>query len=190
MRQIHKEDKLYVAELTPKAREGYLMEMRRSGTFIQNTKSLAIAFAHQGKNRLQNTLGCMVGITESEGINQLPQDEGMQYDLVAIYNVAEHLDKDELPVFFQYVKKHLLPMGCVMIVIEKGEVVKHIDTMRWRQVLKKQGFCVERLVRWQRPPLNNWDNSRNAGKKLSPIISHIPLLRDFFAQSISILLSE
>ena len=189
MQRSHREEKLYFANFNAKTREGYLRHMLSYDFIPQGGKILAIAYGHRGKLRINNALGCMVPIEEVASVKEMQQPAVGEYSMVAVYYVVEHLAAEELALFFQHIKKLLLPTGGIMVVLDWQGKHGHDCIKNFRQSCRRQGLTVERTILWRRQPINSWDHSTDAGKTLSPLVAHLPLLRSISACSASFLLS-
>ena len=188
MRQIHKDDKLFLAEGNTDICEGYVRYAKRYDLFPKRSKMLAIAFGHEGKVRICNAIGYMKTITEAESLDKLPEAAAGEYNFIAAYYVAEHLDDGELPKFFQHVKGLLLAGGSLMVVVnlKEGKGVM-------QQVLRtceEQGMQLVQRDFWRSEPLNHWDRLTDKGRPLPSWMQGIPLLRRWMSCSVSMLFTE
>ena len=188
MRQDHKDDKLFLAEGNTDICEGYVRYAKRYDIFPKRSKMLAIAFGHEGKVRICNAIGYMKPLTEAESLDKLPEDAAGEYNFIAAYYVAEHLDDGELPKFFQHVKGLLLAGGSLMVVVnlKEGRGVM-------QQVLREceeQGMRLVQRDFWRSEPLNHWDRLTDKGRPLPSWMQGIPLLRRWMSCSVSMLFTE
>lgn len=189
MQQQHRDDKLFVATFSTRTREGYLKDVLRYENISPKDKILAIAFGHQGKERLCNALGYMVPLQEFPSADELANPDGERYGLVVVYHVFENLGSEERTLFFQHLKELLLPAGGCLAVINTKGGQKYMGIRHFHHLCREHGFIAEHTTRWKQPPLNSWDHSTDAGKQLSPLLRNIPLLRDALPCSASVLIS-
>lgn len=188
MRQDHRDDKLFLAESDTDICEGYVRYAKRYDLFPKRSRMLAVAFGHEGKVRICNAIGYMKSITEADSLDKLPEVAAGEYNFIAAYYVAEHLDDGELPKFFQHVKGLLLAGGSLMVVVN----VKEGMTAQ-KQVLREcegQGMRLVQRVFWRSEPLNHWDRLTDKGRLLPSWMQRIPLLRQWRACSVSMLFTE
>lgn len=188
MRQETKEDKLYVTECDTDICEGYLRHMKRCGTFPKRSRMLAVAFGHEGKLRICNAIGYMKTIREASSLNALPEAAAGEYNLVAVYYVAEHLDDGELPQLIQHVKRLLLPDGSLMAVVDLKKSRKVLKSLR--RECEALGFSEVQADHWRSEPLNHWDRLTDKGRPMASWMQRIPLLRRWRACSVSMLFTE
>lgn len=111
MRQVNKDDKLFLTESDTDICEGYVRYAKRYDLFPKRSKMLAVAFGHEGKVRICNAIGYMKSITEADSLDKLPEVAAGKYNFIAAYYVAEHLDDSELPLFFIILRDCYLPAG-------------------------------------------------------------------------------
>jgi len=183
MRQTHTDDKFFLTTIDGGIHEGYLRRMRRSDAFPKEGAMLAVAFGHDGKIRLGNALGHMRTFLESNTLEGIPAVAAGPYSLVAAYYVAEALDETELSTMIQHIKRLLLPGGSLMVVtrLEKGVV------NRLRGECTRLGLHEVQADFWRTEPLNTWDQRGDDGRLLSPLAQRIPPLRNWRAQTASLL---
>ena len=188
MRQILKDDKLFLAENDTDICEGSVRYAKRYDLFPKRSKMLAVAFGHEGKVRICNAIGYMKPLAETESLDKLPEVAAGEYNFIAAYYVAEHLDDGELPKFFQHVKGLLLAGGSLMVVVnlKEGKGVM-------QQVLREgegQGMRLVQRDFWRSEPLNHWDRLTDKGRPLPSWMQRIPLLRRWMSCSVSLLFAE
>ena len=188
MRQDHKDDKLFLAENDTDICEGYVRYAKRYDLFPKRSKMLAIAFGHEGKVRICNAIGYMKPITEAESLDTLPEVAAGEYNFIAAYYVAEHLDDGELSLMIQHIKGLLLAGGSLMVVVnlKEGRGVM-------QQVLRECEGRGMRLVQrdfWRSEPLNHWDRLTDKGRPMVSWMQRIPLMRRRMACSVSMLFTE
>lgn len=182
MRQMHTDDKFYLAIIDRKTPEGYLKRMKSSGVLPEGDM-IAVAFGHDGKIRLGNALGHMRTFLESNTLEGIPAVAAGPYSLVAAYYVAEALDETELSTMIQHIKRLLLPGGSLMVVtrLEKGVV------NRLRCECTRLGLNEVHANFWHTEPLNTWDSRGDEGRLLSPLAQRLPLLRRWRAKTASLM---
>ena len=188
MRQYDKDDKLFLAESNTDICEGYVRYAKRYDLFPKRSKMLAVAFGHEGKVRICNAIGCMKPLTEAESLDKLPEAATGEYNFIAAYYVAEHLDDGELTLMIQHIKGLLLAGGSLMVVVnlKEGKGV----TQQVLSECKEQGMQLVQRDLWRSEPLNHWDRLTDKGRPLPSWMQHIPLLRRWRACSVSMLFTE
>ena len=181
MRQTHTDDKFFLTTIDGGIHEGYLRRMRRSDAFPKEGAMLAVAYGHDGKIRLGNALGHMKTFTEAGSLEEVSTAAAGKYSLVAAYYVAEALD--EPATIIQHIKGLLLHGGSLMIVVrlEKGLL------NRLRGECTRLGLHEVQADFWRTEPLNTWDQRGDDGRLLSPLAQSCSLLRNWRAQTASLL---
>lgn len=188
MRQVNKDDKLFLTESDTDICEGYVRYAKRYDIFPKRSKMLAVAFGHEGKVRICNAIGYMKSITEADSLDKLPEVAAGKYNFIAAYYVAEHLDDSELPLFFHHFKGLLLAGGSLMVVVNLNEGKKVME--RVQHVIEEQGLHLAHRDFWRSEPLNHWDRLTDKGRPMASWMQRIPLLRRQMACSVSMLFTE
>ena len=188
MRQDHKDDKLFLAENDTDICEGYVRYAKRYDLFPKRSRMLAIAFGHEGKVRICNAIGYMKPLTEVDSLDKLPEAAAGEYNFIAAYYVAEHLDDGELTLMIQHIKGLLLAGGSLMVVVNLKEEKNVMD--RVKHVCEEQGLHLAHRDFWRSEPLNHWDRLTDKGHPMVSWMQRIPLLRRRMACSVSMLFTE
>ena len=188
MKQIHRDDKLFITEINANTKEGYLRRMKRCDAFPKEGRMLAIAFGHEGKLRICNAQGYMTSFLEVDSLEKLPAAAAGKYSLVAVYYVVENLDDAEPPTFFHHINELLLAGGSLLVVVSLQQGKSKLKTLK--EVCRRQGFDEVYTELWKREPLNTWNHRGNSGRHLSSLMGRIPLLRYLFARTASVLFEK
>ncbi|NGX48631.1 MAG: Ubiquinone biosynthesis O-methyltransferase [Candidatus Anoxychlamydiales bacterium] len=74
-------------------------------------------------------------------IDKEDQEKDLQFDLITLWDVFEHLSEKDLPQLIDNIKKHLLPSGLVIASISFSEVI--INGVHLHQTVKEKKWWLE-----------------------------------------------